>query len=117
MGTPQPLDDPGGRITAVPVATAGVQYASGVPAPGMGVGAVARPAPGTFEQLHDELRSHGVTWWRLEAVGTQGDYRFICAIPNRSQPSTRANYEVVANGERGLTAMRAVLDKIRRDQP
>jgi hypothetical protein len=69
----------------------------------------------TYEQAKTLLLGRGATWWRLEAVNDQGQYKFSCSIPNRANPLISRTYEATAPNDLG--AIQAVLDHIDRDQP
>jgi hypothetical protein len=80
--------------------------------------AAVQPVAGgdSYEQLQAQLDARGVTMRRLETVGDQGEWRFICAVPQPGSPNTRRTYEGRAVGGHGLTAIRAVLEQIDRER-
>jgi hypothetical protein len=69
-----------------------------------------------YVRLQQMLRDKGVTWWRLEPVGDTGEYRFSCSVPNRDNPNMARRYEVQAQGDYGIEAIRSVLQQIEREQ-
>jgi hypothetical protein len=69
---------------------------------------------GNYEQAQALLKARGVTWYRLETWGDEGEVKFSCSIPNRQNPNIRRTYEARAHDE--LSVLRAVLDKIDADQ-
>ena len=42
---------------------------------------------GELKRLLLRLRELGATYYRLEAIGDESQYRFICEMPNKHQPS------------------------------
>jgi hypothetical protein len=68
---------------------------------------------GDFEQMQAQLAQRGVIWQALQA-GEHGDWKFTCSIPNPQNPKLRRTYE--AQGTDYLSAMRAVLEKIDKEQ-
>jgi hypothetical protein len=79
------------------------------------------PAAGTtqdlYQQVMEKLRARGMTWMRLETTGESGWWKFSCTIADRQNPGIEQRYEATGNGEGGLAAMRAVLEKIDHPQP
>jgi hypothetical protein len=71
----------------------------------------------TYLQLQEMLRARGVSWQWLETVGTAGEWRFRCAIPNPQNRNLRRTYEARAVGDGGLAAIRAVIEQIDREHP
>src|SRR5436190_581778 len=77
----------------------------------------AAPAPPeTYEQLQYMLAIRGVTWQRLETRGDHGEWNFECTIPNRQQPGLQRHYNTTEPAATPQAAIRAVLDKIDREQ-
>jgi hypothetical protein len=68
---------------------------------------------GDFEQAQAQLAQRGVIWQALQA-GERGEWKFTCSIPNPQNPKLRRTYE--AQGADYLSAMRAVLEKIDKEQ-
>ncbi len=68
----------------------------------------------TYEQAQERLAARGVAWQRLETGGEQGEWKFSCSIPNRQNPNVSRTYEARACDF--LTAIRAVLDQIDKEQ-
>jgi hypothetical protein len=67
----------------------------------------------SYEQLQAMLAARRVTWQRLDIVNEQlGEWKFMCAIPNPTNPRMRRNYEARAVGPYGLAAIRAVIVEI-----
>jgi hypothetical protein len=80
----------------------------GVPAPTRDFGVAS------YDQAKSQLIGHGATWWRLEALGDQGLYKFSCSIPNPQSRNISRTYEAQAPND--LAAMQAVLDQIDKDK-
>jgi hypothetical protein len=59
------------------------------------------------------LAARGIIWQRLE-TGANGEWKFTCSVPNRQNPRVRRTYE--ARGTDPVTAVRAALDQIDKDQ-
>jgi hypothetical protein len=70
----------------------------------------------TFERLMEELRRRGVTWWRLEPYGSNGEFRFRCSVPSVENRNLGRSYEARAAGDNGVAAIRSVLDQIDHDR-
>lgn len=106
---PVAVDGGGGGGRIVPVAQ---------PRLGFTPVAAVQPVAGgdSYEQLQAQLDARGVTMRRLETVGDQGEWRFICAVPQPGSPNTRRTYEGRAVGGHGLTAIRVVLEQIDRER-
>ena len=76
--------------------------------------AQASNSAGSYEQLRAQLLARGVTDMRLETWGSPSAWKFTCSMPNRQNPAKIRTYEAQAQDE--LAAMRAVLDKMDKDQ-
>jgi hypothetical protein len=109
LGGPQQESPSGDRLLAAPV-----RLASGNGAPA--VGAAAAPVADSFEHLMEELHRRGATWWRLEPMVSGGKYRFVCSVPQPSNPNSGIRYDATSVGDNGLGAIRAVLDQIDRQR-
>jgi hypothetical protein len=70
----------------------------------------------TYQSAQDALTARGVTWQRLETLGDQGEWRFMCSIPDRKSPNVLNKYEAQAVGEHGVAAMRLAIQKIDDEQ-
>ena len=70
----------------------------------------------TFEQLQREFEKRGVTEQHLDTTSKPGEWSFHCAVPTPNDPYTRRNYDTKMVGDRGLAAMRAVLEQIDRER-
>lgn len=98
-------------VEALPAAPNAV----GLPA----AGAVAPPpwtnpaAQASYEQLQQQLRARGMTWYRQETW--QGGVKFSCSVPNPINPTFDRTYEATARDYQ--SALQAVLDQIDRDRP
>jgi len=68
----------------------------------------------TNEQAQAILKNRGVIWQRLDQVANTGEWKFSCSLPNPQNPRLHRTYEGTAPDSLG--AIRAVLDKIEKDQ-
>jgi hypothetical protein len=75
---------------------------------------VAGSRIGSYEQAQEQLARRGVTWQRLESWGDRGEWQFSCSVPNRQNKFISRTYE--ARGKDYLSAVRAVLDQIDKEQ-
>ncbi len=73
------------------------------------------PHGSSEDALWNLLAARGVTWYRLETWGDNGQVKYTCSIPNRQNPHIRRTYEALARDR--SSALRAVLDQIDREQP
>lgn len=102
---PVPIPDSTSRTMPVPpAAPAGTRPADGAVAP--------PPASMTFEEAQKYLKQRGVVWQRLEV--DQGQWKFHCSRPIPNSPNMNSTYETKASDP--LSAIRAVIDKIEKDQ-
>jgi hypothetical protein len=68
----------------------------------------------TYEQAQALLAARGVKVQRLESTGENGEWKFICSVPNRQNPQISRTYEARATDP--IAAVRAVLDQLDKDQ-
>jgi hypothetical protein len=73
-----------------------------------GKNAKGNPNPFTWEQAQDQLRARGVNYQELE--NRDGQWHFVCSVPNRQNPNLSRFYEATAGDD--LSAVKAVLDRI-----
>jgi hypothetical protein len=78
---------------------------------------VEPPQPGgdDFQRLQDQLMQRHVLYQEL-TMDDRGVWRFTCGVPSPKDPEKTRVYEYSAPGERGLAAMRVVLEQIDRDR-
>ena len=67
----------------------------------------------TLQKGIDLLEGRGVTMHRLEKT-EDGQYKFLCLLPDRQNPTTFHRYEARAAGD-PVNAVRAVIEQIDRD--
>ncbi len=107
---PVPIPDSTSRTMPVPpAASAGTRPPSG---------AVAPPPASitTFEEAQQHLKRLGVVWQRLDEVGPE-QWKFQCSLPISGQKNLNRTYETQTPLPRDpLSAIRAVIDKIEKDQ-
>jgi hypothetical protein len=75
----------------------------------------ALPGPAridTYQQAQEALAARGVTGQQLRQVGDKGMWEFHCSVPDPHNQSVSSVYEVKAQGENGVAAMRLVIQKI-----
>jgi hypothetical protein len=101
---------PGAPPAPAVTLTAGTQAGPTAPAPAPAL-PVSLPTA-SYEQLQGMLAARNVTWQRLEMVGDQGEWQFMCAIPNPANRIMRRNYVARAVGPYGLAAIRAAIAEI-----
>jgi hypothetical protein len=53
----------------------------------------------------------------LQTTGESGVWKFSCTVADRNNPGIEQRYEALGNGDSGLAAMRAVLEKIEHPEP
>ncbi len=112
LDAPQPVAESTSQRLA-PVAAVGGASPPAATAP-------AAPPAGTltFEQAQQILKQRGVTFQRLETWGDQGQWKFRCSLPIPGSTNMNRTYETdTPLPTDPLTAVRAVLDKIEKDQP
>jgi hypothetical protein len=111
LGDPQPAPE-ATSSNVKPIADPSFQRASAAS------GASLAPTGSlTFEQVQQYLKQRGVVWQRLETVGNQGQWKFQCSLPLPGGKNMNRTY--MTDGPLPtdpLTAVRAVLDKIEKDQ-
>jgi hypothetical protein len=116
-GGPQPLD--GGFDLRIAAGNTGGAWVSPggaqlirpeIPAQPVSRSDPSRPM--TYEQAQALLAAYGLGWQRLEYA--DGVWKFTCSIPNRQNPTLSRTYEGQAKDDLG--AIRAVLEKIEKDQ-
>ena len=105
--------------SAVSLGTPEVGRAGGTPpqpiTPGL---PVSTPMSGTLTSVDQGLKlleQKGVQGFRLEKDRETGQWRCLCSIPSRQNPTTKQVYDLKAPD--ALAALQAVLDKIERDIP
>jgi hypothetical protein len=74
-------------------------------------------AQDSYQQIMDKLEARGMTWMSLQTTGETGVWKFSCTVADRNNPGIEQRYEALGNGESGLAAMRAVLEKIEHPGP
>jgi hypothetical protein len=108
---PVPIPETTSKTMSAPAASAGMQPTGGAAVP---------PPPGasmTFEEAQQYLKRRGVVWQRLETRGDTGQWAFQCSLPLPGQTNINRTYETQAPLPRDpLSAVRAVIDKIEKDQ-
>jgi hypothetical protein len=118
LGDPQPVPESTSRLTPVPSTDPGLQRTGASTPPPAAAALPASPGGAmTFEQVQQYLKQRGVVWQRLETWGDQGQWKFQCSLPIPG--STNMNRTYVTDTPLPtdpLTAVRAVLDKIEKDQ-
>ncbi len=72
-------------------------------------------APATIEQAQAQLKARGIVYQQSTFINETGQWEFRCALPSRQNPRTRRSY--IGTGPDALSAMRAVLEQIDKDQP
>jgi hypothetical protein len=90
---PFPAPTPGGAIVPVSLSAARIN---------------------TLDQGWAYLRAHGATYQRLTTRGEDGQIECSCSLPNPQNPNLRRTYEASARDP--LTALRAVIDQIEKEQ-
>jgi hypothetical protein len=68
----------------------------------------------TLDQGWAYLRAHGAVFQDLTARAENGEVTCKCSIPNRQNPNLHRTYE--ASDRDALTALRAVIDQIEKEQ-
>jgi hypothetical protein len=117
LHAPEPIQGNFSRLTPIPAGNPAVTLTSGNPVTTCPCPPPATPAaPETYEQLQYMLAIRGVTWQRLETRGDHGEWNFECTIPNRQQPGLQRHYSTTEPAATPQAAIRAVLDKIDREQ-
>jgi hypothetical protein len=108
VGGPEPMPESTSKTVPTPVASAGIRPPNGAVAPPPPVGIA------TVEQALQYLKQKGVVWWRLD--GDRGQCKFQCALPNPGSKNKGLNriYEIKATDS--LSAVRAVIDQIEKEQ-
>ena len=78
-----------------------------------GTGTVApAPARDAYADLQDKLSQRKVLFQALEGPDEKDVWRFSCGVPSRDQAGAVHRIELSAPGDRGLNAIRAVIDQI-----
>jgi hypothetical protein len=80
------------------------------------------PLPGparidTYQQAQEALAARGVTGQQLRQIGDKGMWEFHCSVPDPHNQAVSSVYEVKAQGENGVAAMRLVIQKIDAEHP
>jgi hypothetical protein len=116
LEAPQPVSESTSNLPPVAPAEANLQRtAASVPA--IAASSASSTAALTFEQAQQILKQYGVTWQRLETWGDQGQWKFRCSIPNPSNPSVNRWFETTKPLPNDpLTAVRAVIDQLQKEQ-
>jgi hypothetical protein len=70
----------------------------------------ATSATETTDEYFHQLQSRGVKGIRLEQLPTTGQWRCVCSIPAKSDPTTKQNFEALRDDP--VAVLRAVLDQI-----
>lgn len=73
----------------------------------------AAAPPDTYRQLQAQLSARGVTWQRLETMGTDGQWTFSCSIPSRQNPNVNRQYRATARTD--LEAIQEALKQIEKE--
>jgi hypothetical protein len=107
---PVPIPETTSKTMSAPTASTGMPPTGGAAVP---------PPPGasmTFEEARQYLERRGAVWQRLETRG-EGQWAFQCSLPIPGQKNLNRTYETQAPLPRDpLSAIRAVIDKIEKDQ-
>jgi hypothetical protein len=116
LEAPQPVSESTSNLPTVASAEANLQRtAASVPA--IAASSASSTAALTFEQAQQILKQYGVTWQRLETWGDQGQWKFRCSIPNPTNPSVNRWFETTKPLPYDpLTAVRAVIDQLQKEQ-
>jgi len=105
--SPVPIPEETSNRMPVPIAQGGLQQTGAAASP---------PSPAatitTLEQAQQFLKQRGVVWQRLD--GDREQWKFQCSLPNPGRPNINRTYESKAADP--LSAVRAVIDKIEKDQ-
>ena len=104
---PEPITD----NMVKPIAVIAPPTPFGPPPPAVS-GPAPAPAASDYGQLEDMLAQRGVLFQSLEGPDEHGAWRFRCGVPSRDTPGATHNFELAVPGDRGLAAMKAVLDQI-----
>ena len=113
---PVPVPEATSNLAPVPIAQGGLQQTGGA-ARGAAVPPATPAANMTFEQAQQFLKQRGVVWQRLETWGDQGQWKFQCSLPIPGSSNINRTYETKAPlPQDPLSAVRAVLDTIEKDQ-
>ena len=80
----------------------------------MALASIAGSRISSFEQVQAMLTARGVVWQELRNVGDRGEWKFSCSIANPQNRSINRVYE--AQAQDYLSAMRAVLEQVDREQ-
>jgi len=97
---PQVVAEPASRSDPAPAATiASLPGGSGI---------------NSIEQAESQLAARGVVYEQWTFVKESGQGEFKCSLPNKQNPRLRRTY--VGKGPDYLTAVRAVLEQIDKDQ-
>ena len=112
LGDPQPAPE-ATSSNLRPIADSGFQRAAAPASPA----AVPVSGPMTFEQVQQALKQRGVTWQRLESLSDGAQWKFQCSLPIPGGKNLNRTYMTESPLPTDpLTAVRAVLDKIDKDQ-
>ena len=104
---PEPITD----NMVKPIAVIAPPTPVGPPFPAVS-GPASPPAAVDYGQLEDMLTQRGALFQSLEGPDEHGAWRFSCGVPSREQAGAVHRIELTAPGDRGLAAMKAVIDQI-----
>jgi hypothetical protein len=107
LETPRPVPDRAapGQPSSLPTPTARPENRLTQPLQPLGATTTA-----SADALLALLQARGVTWHRLETSGDNGEWKYVCSVPNANNPNIRRMYE--ASGRDPRTAMSAVLNQM-----
>ncbi len=116
LEAPQPVPESTSNLTPTASADPQVQRTA-ASSPAIAASSTAPTAALTFEQAQQILKQYGVTWQRLETVGDQGQWKLRCSVPNPANRSVHRWYETAKPLPYDpLTAVRAVIDQLQKEQ-
>jgi hypothetical protein len=92
-----------------PIAMIAPPTVSAAPTPGSVPPTAARDS---YADLQDKLSQRKVVFQSLEGPDEKDVWRFSCGVPSRDQAGAVHRIELSAAGDRGLNAVRAVIDQI-----
>jgi hypothetical protein len=116
LEAPQPVPESTSNLPSVAPTDPQFQRTA-ASSPAIAASSTSPTAALTFEQAQQILKQYGVTWQRLETVGDQGQWKFRCSIPNPANRSVNRWYETTRPLPYDpLTAVRAVIDQLQKEQ-
>jgi len=107
LDTPRPVQDRATPAQPAPQPTPTARPENRLTQPLQPLGATTGASADALLAL---LQARGVTWHRLETAGDNGEWKYVCSVPNANNPNIRRMYE--ARGRDPRTAMTAVLNQM-----